>query len=184
MLLGMGLIKLGILQGRRTPRFYLTLALLAYIPGLAARALGCWQQADFQASPHTEMFTGPLSRVAVTLGHVALINLLMNWRIGQALLSPFKAVGRTAFSLYLLQNFLGMWILFPGFGLGLWGRFGWSGLAMIALGVMAVQVLLANAWMLTFAVGPLEWVWRSLIYLRVHPFRNRPVELVETGLPA
>ena len=183
MLLGMGLFKLGILQGGRTPRSYLTLALLAYIPGLAARALGGRQQVDFQASPHVEMFTGPLSRVAVTLGHVALTNLLMKGRIGRALLAPFKAVGRTAFSVYLMQNFLGMWFLFPGFGLGLWGRFGWSGLALIALGVMAAQVLLANAWMLTFAVGPLEWAWRSLTYLKVQPFRHRPVELVETGLP-
>jgi uncharacterized protein len=184
MLLGMGLFKLGILQGDRTPRFYLTLALLAYIPGLAARALGCGQQADFQASPHIEMFTGPLSRVAVTLGHVAAINLLMKGRAGQALLAPFKAVGRTAFSLYLMQNFLGMWVLFSGFGLGLWGRFGWSGLATIALGVMAAQVVLANLWMRAFAVGPMEWAWRSLAYLKVLPFRNRPVELVEIGLPA
>ena len=43
---------------------------------------------------------------------------------------------------------------------------------------MTVQVLLANAWMLTFGVGPLEWVWRSLTYLRVHPFRYLPVELL------
>jgi len=144
MLLGMAMFKLGILQGGRTPRFYLLLALLAYIPGLATRALGCWQRTDFQASPHIEMFTGPLSRIAVTLGHVALVNLLMKGRMGQALLAAFKAVGRTAFSLYLMQNFLGMWVLFPGFGLGLWGCFGWSGLAMIALGVMAAQVVLAN----------------------------------------
>jgi uncharacterized protein len=49
MLLGMSLFKLGIIQGDRTPRCYLRFALLAYIPGLAARALDCWQQADFQA---------------------------------------------------------------------------------------------------------------------------------------
>jgi uncharacterized protein len=180
MLLGMGLFKLGILQGDRTPRFYLALALLAYIPGLATRALGCWQQADFQAS-HIGMFTGPLSRVAVTLGHVAAINLLLKGRVGQALLAPFKAVGRTAFSLYLMQNFLGMWVLFPGFGLGLWGRFGWSSLAMIAFGVMAAQVVLANLWVRAFGVGPMEWAWRSLAYLKIQPFRHRPVEPVETG---
>jgi uncharacterized protein len=184
MLLGMGLFKLGILQGWRTPRLYLARALLAYIPGLAVRALGCWRETDFRASPHVEMFTGPLSRVAVTLGHVAVIDLLMKGPAGRSLLAPFKAVGRTAFSLYLKQNFLGMWVLFPGFGLGLRGRFGWSGLAMIALGVMAAQVVLANLRARAFAVGPLEWAWRSLAYLKIQPFRHRPVELVETGLPA
>ena len=29
-----------------------------------------------------------------------------------------------------------------------------------------------------------RWVWRSLTYLKVQPFRHRPVELVETGLTA
>jgi uncharacterized protein len=79
-----------------------------------------------------------------------------------------------------MQNFLGMWVLFSGFGLGLWGRFGWSRLAIIALAVMAAQLILANVWTSAFAVGPLEWVWRSLAYLKIQPFRHRPVEPVET----
>jgi uncharacterized protein len=77
-----------------------------------------------------------------------------------------------------------MWVLFSGFGLGLWGRFGWAGLAMIAFVVMAAQVVLANVWTRAFAVGPMEWAWRSLAYLKFQPFRHRPDELVELGLPA
>jgi uncharacterized membrane protein YeiB len=37
---------------------------------------------------------------------------------------------------------------------------------------------------LIFALGPLEWVWRSLTYLDVQPFRHRPDQLAETGLLA
>ncbi len=184
MLLGMGLFKLGVIQGDRSTRFYLILALLAYIPGLASRAFDVWQRTDFQAGPHTGMVAGSLSRLAVTLGHVALINLLMKVAAGRALLAPFKAVGRTAFSTYLMQNFLGMWVLFPGFGLGLWGRFGWTGLSLVALGVMAAQVVLANLWTRAFAIGPMEWAWRSLAYLKLQPIRHRPAELAEVPLPA
>ncbi len=184
MLLGMGLFKLGIIQGERPSGFYRVLASLAYGSGLAVRAWDCWQQVNFPAAPHIELFSGPLSRVAVTLGHVAAINLLLKGPAGRALLAPFKAVGRTAFSLYLMQNFLGMWVLFPGFGLGLWGRFGWAGLATIALGVMAAQVVLANLWVRAFAMGPMEWAWRSLAYLKLQPFRHPTVDLIAAPLPA
>ncbi len=184
MLLGMGLFKLGIIQGVRTARFYLVLTLLAYIPGLTLRAITTWQQSDFQASPDIGMITASWSRVLVTLGHVALINLMLRSEAGQAVLSPFKAAGRTAFSLYLMQNFLGMWVLFPGFGFGLWGRFGWVGLMLIASAVIAVQVILANLWLHWFAMGPLEWLWRSLVHIRPQPFRHRKVEFVGNGLPA
>jgi uncharacterized protein len=55
---------------------------------------------------------------------------------------------------------------------------------MIALAVMAAQLILANVWTSAFAVGPLEWAWRSLAYLKIQPFRHQPVESVETGTPA
>ena len=62
-------------------------------------------------------------------------------------MTPFQAVGRTAFSGYLLQNFLGMWVLFPAFGFGLYGRFGWFGLTVIAFAVIVAQIVAANLWL-------------------------------------
>ncbi len=173
MLLGMALFKLGIIQGEKSRRFYLMLTLLCYIPGLAERAYGTWQQIQFQALPNIETITGPAARLAVTVGHLSLINLLMKTQTGGFILRIFKAPGRTAFSLYLMQNVFGCWVLFPGFALGLWGRYGWFGLSMLALGFITAQLLLANAWMKVFAMGPLEWVWRSLAYQHLQPFRHK-----------
>jgi uncharacterized protein len=109
----------------------------------------------------------------VTLGHLALINLLMTGPTGRRLLSPFRAAGRTAFSLYVIQTLITTWLLFPGFGLGLWGRFGWAEMFALTVGIILVQLVLANLWLRRFGMGPVEWLWRSLVYLKPQPFRRR-----------
>ena len=93
--------------------------------------------------------------------------------VGRKLLAPFKAPGRTAFSLYLMQNLLGNWILFPAVGLGLWGRYGRFELTVMAFAIIVVQLVAANVWLRFFAMGPLEWLWRSLSYQRLQPMRHK-----------
>ncbi len=173
MVLGMALFKFGITQGKRSARFYALLAFSAYIPGLLVRANAALVLNQFQSLPNKAAIFAEVARILVTLGHVALINFLVKLPLGSLLLAPFQAVGRMAFSLYLMQNFLGMWILFPGFALGLWGRFGWFGLTMITLAVIAAQLIVANLWLRYFAIGPFEWLWRSLTYRQVQPFRHQ-----------
>lgn len=168
---GMALYKLGISQGNRTTRFYVCLAVFCYAPGFAFRISDALVFTKFLALPDRAAIFSELSRLLVSLGHVALINLLMRSALGRRSLAPFQAVGRTAFSGYLLQNLLGMWILFPAFGFGLYGRFGWFGLTVLAFTVIAVQIVMANLWLRWFAMGPFEWIWRSLTYRRVMPLQ-------------
>jgi uncharacterized protein len=168
--LGMALFKFGITQGERSFSFYALLAPLCYIPGLALRVSDARLFTQFQALPSKAGIFAEPARLLIALGHVALINILVKSSLGYPALGVFRAVGRTAFSGYLIQNFLGMWVLFPGFGLGLFGRFGWFGLSMMALGVMVVQIIVANVWLRFFAMGPLEWLWRSLTYKRIQSF--------------
>ena len=173
LLLGMAFFKSGITQGKRSTRFYLGLCLGCYTLGLMLRGISVWQELTAHGSPNIEAFSYEPARLAVTIGHIALINLAVRTALGGRLLAPFKAAGRTAFSLYLMQNFLGMLVLFPAFGFGLWGRYGWFCLTMIACVVMAAQLFLANVWLRYFAIGPMEWAWRSLTYGRLQPFRHR-----------
>lgn len=172
MAIGMALFKLRITQGGRSARFYAALALLAYLPGLALRADRTFVAVQFQALPNPAAIFAEPARLLVTTGHLALINLLAKTVSGRRLLAPFKAAGRMAFSLYLMQNFLSMWILFPAFALGLYGRFHWFGLTMLAFGMMAFQLVFANLWLRVFVIGPMEWLWRSLTYARLQPFRH------------
>ncbi len=167
---GMALFRFGITQGARSTRFYLLLALGAYLPGLLLRIADAWTFTRFQALPSPAAVLAEPARLSVTVGHLALLHLVFRTRSGARLLAPFQAVGRVAFSCYLLQNFVSMWILFPGFALRLFGRFHWFGLTMLAFGMISIQPVLAGLWLRVFAIGPLEWLWRSLTYRKPQPF--------------
>ena len=182
MLIGAALFKWRVLQGGRTRRFYALMALLAYAVGLTLRAIEVQQHLSYAPGPRIVWATEEIGRLAMTLGHLSLVNLAMSAALGRTLLSPFRAAGRTAFSLYLMQTLITCWILFPGFGLGLFGRFGWAEMAAIATAIVAAQLVIANLWLRRFSMGPVEWLWRSLVHLERQPLR-RPPERV-SALPA
>lgn len=182
MLIGAALFKWGVLQGGRTRRFYLLMMLAAYAIGLSLRFVEVHQHLTYSPGPRIVWFTQEIARLAMTAGHVALVSFILASGAGRRLLAPFKAAGRTAFSLYVMQTLLTMWLLFPGFGLGLWGRFGWAGMTAITLAIMAGQLLLANVWLRYFGMGPVEWLWRSLVYVKPQPFRRPPARV--SALPA
>jgi len=175
MLIGIALWKWQFIQGGRTATFYLVSMIAAYGFGLTARAIGVAEITTFTPIPKTIWMTTEFARLAVTIGHIALVNLAVKSVAGSYLLAPFKASGRMAFSLYFMQQIIGLWILFAPFGLGLWGKFSHAELAAIATAVIAGQVIFANIWMRFFVAGPLEWVWRSLAYVEWQPFaRSQP----------
>jgi len=172
MLIGIALWKWRVVQGGRSTRFYVVLLLCCYVPGMIARAVGTQEMLSPVPILHSYWFTQEPARMLVSIGHVALINLAVRSSLGAAMLAPFKAAGRTAFSLYFLQQFIAIYILFAPWGPGLWGKLSWSGLYGVALAVLAFQVVLANLWLRAFTMGPMEWAWRSLAYVRWHPFRR------------
>jgi uncharacterized protein len=173
MLIGIALWKLGFIQGKRSTREYLVALVIAYGFGLTARYIGGLERLTFDPGPKTIWMTNELARLAVTLGHVAAINLLVRVAAGKNLLAPFKAAGQVAFSLYLMQQIIGVWILYSPFGLHLPSAQGWAYATWLAAGVVIFQLILANIWMRFFVAGPLEWVWRSLSYCQKQPFRRR-----------
>lgn len=172
MLIGIALYKWGIIQGERSKGFYLKLLLVTYGFGLTARAVGVYEVLQFYPNPKTIWMTNELARLAVSVGHVALVNWAMQTAGGQRLLAPLKAAGRTAFTLYIMQTIIGVWILFAPFGFDLWGRYSWANMTLIALAVIVGQVIIANLWLRRFRMGPLEWAWRSLSLWQRQPFRR------------
>jgi len=172
MLVGIALWKWQIVQGGRSTRFYAVLLVCCYVPGMIARAVGAHEALSPVPTLHSYWITQEPARMLVSIGHVALINLAVRSGAGQAILAPFKAAGRTAFSLYFLQQFLAIFILFAPWGAGLWGKLGWGGLYGVALAVLVFEVVLANLWLRAFAMGPMEWAWRSLAYVQRQPFRR------------
>lgn len=173
MMIGVALWKWQVIQGGRSARFYLVLMLLCYAAAMPMRWVAAHEYLSMVPIPRTGAFTYEIGRILMSAGHVALINLAVKSGLGRTILAPFKAAGRTAFSLYFMQQIVGLWILFSPWGVGLWGKLSWIGLYAVVLVTVVLQLVIANLWVRFFASGPLEWLWRSLSYVRWQPFRNR-----------
>ncbi|MEE4452578.1 DUF418 domain-containing protein [Novosphingobium resinovorum] len=192
MCLGMALFKWGVIQGERSMSFYVVLAITCYAVGCGLRAWDVAQIYRFTPWPPPGMIFGEFARLTVTLGHVGLLNALMKTALGGTILTPFKAAGRTAFSIYILTSVVTLWFVFAPWGLGLWGRFGWTGLVVAATVIDLGMLVLANVWLRFYLGGPLEWVWRSLTYGKRQPFVRRrmpegpasPDQLLSAAAPA
>ncbi len=172
MLIGIALWKFGFIQGKRTTREYLFVLVIGYGLGMGARYIGALEWMTFRPIPKTFWFTNEYSRLAVSIGHIAAINLLIRGGFGRGLLAPFKAAGQMAFSLYFMEQIIGLYVMFSPIGLHLPGAQGWAHLALQATIVVAILLVFANMWMRFFVSGPFEWIWRSLAYGERQPFRR------------
>lgn len=83
----------------------------------------------------------------------------------------FYEVGRMGLTTYLMQAAIGTTLLFS-FGFGLLGEYGAAVWAPVALVVFAVQIAFSKWWMKRFQFGPMEWLWRSITYLKRQPFQK------------
>ncbi|MES2316274.1 MAG: DUF418 domain-containing protein [Pseudomonadota bacterium] len=82
------------------------------------------------------------------------------------ILRVFAPAGRMAFSNYIAQSVV-LSLVFFGYGLGQFGQHGPA--AAFAFGVLlfALQSVLSAFWLRHFRFGPLEWLWRTLMYGRI-----------------
>ena len=84
---------------------------------------------------------------------------------------PLQAVGRMAFTNYILETVL-CTAIFYGHGLGLFGRIDRVGQLVIVLGIWAPLLVTSSLWLRAFRFGPLEWLWRTLTYGRAPAMRK------------
>jgi len=185
MLIGMALFQRGFIQGRAKPSTYLTMVIAGYAVGLGARSVALSHLLALDPAPHPYNLYYQTARLAMVMGHLGAIHLALRSAVGRALLRPFQANGKMPLTTYLSASLVTMWLLFPSFGFGLWGRFSFAGSMALAAAIIAVQLVAANLWLRRYETGPLEWAWKSLAYGRRMPFR-RPVadEPISPGLVA
>lgn len=104
-----------------------------------------------------------LGTVLLALGYGAAIIGIANLKSGKMLLGWAAPLGRMAFTNYLAQSLIFGWI-FYGYGLGLFGRLGVASALAIGIAVYAGQVLFSAWWLRRCRYGPVEWLWRTLMY--------------------
>jgi uncharacterized protein len=152
MLLGAGIWKSGLLN--RSPeneRAIAVFSVIATVVGLGLAAVN-----------RPAIVPGMVAPVVLALGYGSLIYSLASRRSG-VLLRPLAALGRMAFTNYILQSVVFSRIFF-GFGAGQFGKMGAAAALVLGLAVYAVQAMLSMIWLRYYRYGPLEWLWRALMY--------------------
>lgn len=104
-------------------------------------------------------YTGSLGFAAV---YAALIGLACAGDVPRAC-KPFEAVGRLAFSNYILQSLI-CTTIFYSYGLAWFGQLSRAQLWFIVPIVWAIALVWSWAWMQRFRMGPLEALWRRITY--------------------
>jgi uncharacterized protein len=177
MLLGMGLLKLGVLTGERSYRFYAVAAVLAYAIGLSVN----WYETRMLLNDNFAILTRleadktyDVGRLALAFGHTAALLLLVKAGWLARVTRRLAAVGQMALTNYIAQTIICIFV-FDGFGLGLFGALQRHQLYYIVAGIWIVQLAWSPIWLRHFRFGPLEWVWRSLTYWQWQPMRHAPV---------
>jgi uncharacterized membrane protein YeiB len=109
--------------------------------------------------------------LAIAVGYGAVVISAAQIPRAQRLLAPFAAVGRMAFTNYILQSVIFGFIFF-GYGLGLFGHVGAALALLLGIAVYGLQAILSTIWLRQFRFGPLEWLWRTLMYGRMQPMKQ------------
>jgi uncharacterized protein len=183
MLLGMALLQWGFFKGSWKRKYYLLTVVLGFGIGLPLVLYAQWHTVTY--TPTAElgfeyMKTHPFSwdttiyhfqRMFLAMGHAALLMLLIRWNIAKWLMKSLRAVGQMAFTNYILQSVL-CTLFFFGYGLGYFEQLRLYQLYFVVLGVWIFEMILSPIWLTYFRFGPLEWLWRSLTYWKIMPFRK------------
>jgi uncharacterized protein len=193
MLLGLALYRWGFLSGRWENRDYWRVLVLGYGIGLPLVCYSIYH--DFRTRPNLETFlsrmevvpvewTGliyPFQRILLVLAHVSAVILLYKSGRLKGLFRRLEAVGQMAFTNYIMQSVI-CTLVFFGYGLNYFAELEYYQLYFVVLAIWVVQLVISPLWLRYFLYGPLEWLWRSLTYWRIQPFR-RPAEGAATASP-
>jgi uncharacterized protein len=113
-----------------------------------------------------------LATLLLAIGYAAAILGFVSTRPGTTMLAWAAPLGRMAFTNYLAQSVIFGWI-FYGYGLGLFGRLDIVTALAIGVCVYVAQVMISTQWLRYYRFGPIEWLWRSLMYGTAQPLRIR-----------
>jgi uncharacterized protein len=175
MLVGMALFQLGVFSGRRPPRLYWGMIVIALLIGIPITLYGTrndfatgW---DFRYCFFFGTQFNYWASLLVSGGWVGAMMLASKATALLPLTRRLAAVGRMAFTNYIMHSVL-CTTIFYGHGFGLFGKVERVGQFAIVLLIWTVQLVVSAIWLRHFQFGPLEWLWRSLTYLRWEPFRR------------
>jgi len=178
MLLGMALYKKGILSAQQSNRFYLKLTIFGILVGLPLIIYGIYSDFNSGWTMRQSMFFNQqynyIGSVGIALAYIGIVMLVCKSGIAMKCKSWLAAVGKMAFTNYILESLICTFI-FYGHGLGFFGQVERKFQILIVFAVWILILVISPLWLKYFRFGPLEWLWRSLTYWKLQPFRRSQV---------
>ena len=111
-----------------------------------------------------------LSMIGAALVYACGLLLIVQRRASAAWVQGLAATGRMGLTTYLTQSIIST-LVFYSYGLGFFGRAGFTGMFLFSITLFSVQMVVSVWWLKRFRFGPAEWLWRSLTYGRRQPMR-------------
>ncbi|MDY0104004.1 MAG: DUF418 domain-containing protein [Lentimicrobium sp.] len=110
-------------------------------------------------------FAHAIGAPAMTLSYICIVVLLYLKGCFSGLCNALIPVGRMALTNYLMQSLI-CTSIFYGYGLGYYGKINTAQGLILGVIVFIFQVFFSRFWLSRFRFGPMEWLWRSLTYLK------------------
>jgi uncharacterized protein len=175
MLIGIALFKWGLLSGKKPVSTYWLMVGIGYPIGIVINYYEIQLILDAEFSPLSfsqANVTYYWGRIFVAMGHVGLIMLFCKIPILGWLKTSLAAVGKMALTNYLMHSVICMFV-FTGVGFGLFGQLERFELLYVVLAIWVFQLIVSPIWLTYYQFGPMEWLWRSLSYIKKQDFRQR-----------
>jgi len=177
MLIGMALFKWGILMAEASEKIYRNFLIVGLTAGITLASLGWITSEQNDWAMEYAMFWGNQfnywGSLLLSLGYIGGVMLLCRAKGLLVIKRPLAAVGRMAFTNYLMHSVI-CTIIFYGHGFGLFGRVSRTWQMLIVLLIFSFQLWLCPLWLKHFRFGPIEWLWRSLTYRKTQSMRVKP----------
>jgi uncharacterized protein len=104
-----------------------------------------------------------LAEIVLAFGYGAALMRLAQQPFGRRILAHFAPLGRMAFTNYLMQSLIFAFVFF-GWGLGQFGRMSAPAALVLGVSLYVAQIFFSKWWLRRYRFGPLEWLWRTLMY--------------------
>ncbi len=183
MMLGLALYKWGFLTGNWSRQDYWKVVGIGYGLGLPLVIYSVYHgflnystlEANLARMERVPMeWVGliyPFQRLLLVMAHAAAIILIYQAGFAQALFRRLEAVGRMAFTNYIMHSVI-CTLFFFGYGLNYYGQLELYQLSYVVVGIWIPQLIVSPLWLRYYLFGPLEWMWRSLTYWRWYPMKR------------
>jgi uncharacterized protein len=187
MLLGMALLGFGFFSDKFSVKKYLSIGIPFIIAGLFLgwfrnhymdiKLVDYAKYIDKNGIPFNLFF--PIERLLLATGYAAIIMVLIRIIRLDWLWRTLATVGRMALTNYFLQTII-CTIFFNGYGMGYFGRLSQVQLYFMVAEVSLIQIVFSVIWSRFFVMGPVEWLWKYLIYRKKLPFKRTDIKTQPT----